>query len=154
MMECSVLQLCGSEEFWQQAVRQRCNTVSSEVTSLACEVGWRSIFFTNKLHLQKLLSRRRLKTKEAEEGKLPEPDTKAEENLHMEAEMKLLLDSEEDSSSAMFHHLSCEADNAVHGADASLHPDAGRDSVEIVSEQFMTQSMMGDFTTKSVKTLS
>uniref|UniRef100_A0A8C4DND0 F-box protein 36b n=1 Tax=Dicentrarchus labrax TaxID=13489 RepID=A0A8C4DND0_DICLA len=57
-------QLCGSEEFWEQAVRRRCNTVSAEVASLALEVGWRSIFFTSKLQLQKLISRRRLKTEE------------------------------------------------------------------------------------------
>uniref|UniRef100_A0A673ARD0 F-box protein 36b n=1 Tax=Sphaeramia orbicularis TaxID=375764 RepID=A0A673ARD0_9TELE len=46
-------QLCGSEGFWETAVRQRCNTVSAEVSSLALEVGWRHIFFTNKLQLQK-----------------------------------------------------------------------------------------------------
>uniref|UniRef100_A0A673AUP5 F-box protein 36b n=1 Tax=Sphaeramia orbicularis TaxID=375764 RepID=A0A673AUP5_9TELE len=45
-------QLCGSEGFWETAVRQRCNTVSAEVSSLALEVGWRHIFFTNKLQLQ------------------------------------------------------------------------------------------------------
>ncbi|XP_051808890.1 F-box only protein 36b [Acanthochromis polyacanthus] len=55
-------QLCGSEEFWEQAVRRRCNTVSADVASLALEVGWRHIFFTSKLQLQKLISRRRLKT--------------------------------------------------------------------------------------------
>nr|XP_057923030.1 F-box only protein 36-like [Doryrhamphus excisus]XP_057924112.1 F-box only protein 36-like [Doryrhamphus excisus] len=54
-------QLCGSEEFWEQAVRRRCKTVSAEVSSLAREVGWRNIFFTNKLQLQKLISRRRLR---------------------------------------------------------------------------------------------
>ncbi|XP_061777098.1 F-box only protein 36b [Nerophis ophidion] len=54
-------QLCGSEEFWEQAVRRRCKTVSAEVPSLAQEVGWRNIFFTNKLQLQKLINRRRLR---------------------------------------------------------------------------------------------
>uniref|UniRef100_A0A3B4EUE9 F-box only protein 36-like n=1 Tax=Pundamilia nyererei TaxID=303518 RepID=A0A3B4EUE9_9CICH len=48
--------LCGSEEFWEQAVHRHCNTVSAEVASLAVEVGWRTIFFTNKLQLQKLIS--------------------------------------------------------------------------------------------------
>uniref|UniRef100_A0A3Q2ZM24 F-box protein 36b n=1 Tax=Kryptolebias marmoratus TaxID=37003 RepID=A0A3Q2ZM24_KRYMA len=43
--------LCGSEEFWEQAVRQRCNTVPAEVASLALEVGWCSVFFTSKLQL-------------------------------------------------------------------------------------------------------
>uniref|UniRef100_A0A3P8T4S1 F-box protein 36b n=1 Tax=Amphiprion percula TaxID=161767 RepID=A0A3P8T4S1_AMPPE len=45
-------QLCGSEEFWEQAVRRRCNTVSADVASLALEVGWRRIFFTSKLQLK------------------------------------------------------------------------------------------------------
>uniref|UniRef100_A0A665U9N1 F-box protein 36b n=1 Tax=Echeneis naucrates TaxID=173247 RepID=A0A665U9N1_ECHNA len=53
-------QLCGSEEFWEQAVRRCCNTVSAEIASLALEIGWRSIFFTNKIQLQKLISRRRV----------------------------------------------------------------------------------------------
>uniref|UniRef100_A0A3P8WRR8 G protein-coupled receptor kinase 7a n=1 Tax=Cynoglossus semilaevis TaxID=244447 RepID=A0A3P8WRR8_CYNSE len=51
-------QLCGSEQFWEQAVRKCCNTVSDEVASLALEVGWRRIFFTSKLQLQKLISQR------------------------------------------------------------------------------------------------
>uniref|UniRef100_A0A3Q3RP09 Uncharacterized protein n=1 Tax=Mastacembelus armatus TaxID=205130 RepID=A0A3Q3RP09_9TELE len=49
-------QLCGSEEFWEQAVRRSCKTVSAEVASLALEVGWRSIFFSSKLHLQKIIN--------------------------------------------------------------------------------------------------
>uniref|UniRef100_A0A673AUF2 F-box protein 36b n=1 Tax=Sphaeramia orbicularis TaxID=375764 RepID=A0A673AUF2_9TELE len=57
-------QLCGSEGFWETAVRQRCNTVSAEVSSLALEVGWRHIFFTNKLQLQKQINRWKLKKKE------------------------------------------------------------------------------------------
>uniref|UniRef100_A0A672JF37 F-box domain-containing protein n=1 Tax=Salarias fasciatus TaxID=181472 RepID=A0A672JF37_SALFA len=48
--------LCESEAFWEQAVRQRCCTVSAEVASLAAEVGWRNIFFTSKLQLQKLIT--------------------------------------------------------------------------------------------------
>uniref|UniRef100_A0A3Q4G878 F-box protein 36b n=1 Tax=Neolamprologus brichardi TaxID=32507 RepID=A0A3Q4G878_NEOBR len=68
--------LCGSEDFWEQAVHRHCNTVSAEVASLAVEVGWRTIFFTNKLQLQKLISRRRLKT----EGQTPDSDTNEEES--------------------------------------------------------------------------
>uniref|UniRef100_A0A8C2XDV4 F-box protein 36b n=1 Tax=Cyclopterus lumpus TaxID=8103 RepID=A0A8C2XDV4_CYCLU len=44
--------LCGSEEFWEQAVQRRCNTVSAEMASLAQVEGWRNIFFTSKLQLQ------------------------------------------------------------------------------------------------------
>ena len=85
----SAPQLCESEEFWEQAVLQRCNTVSAEVASLALEVGWRSIFFTSKLQLQKMISRRRLKAEEQPEGQVSEgqdsegqvsdPDISAEE---------------------------------------------------------------------------
>ncbi|XP_012716499.2 F-box only protein 36b [Fundulus heteroclitus] len=67
-------QLCGSQEFWEQATRQRCCTISAEVASLALEVGWRRIFFTNKLQLQKLLGRRRPK---AEQGGRPDCDEDA-----------------------------------------------------------------------------
>ncbi|XP_028987294.1 F-box only protein 36b [Betta splendens] len=69
-------QLCGSEEFWEQAVRQRCNTVSADVAALALQVGWRSIFFTHKLQLQKLISRRKLKSEE-----LPHPGVAPELSL-------------------------------------------------------------------------
>ncbi|XP_019733489.1 F-box only protein 36b [Hippocampus comes] len=65
-------QLCGSEEFWEQAVRRCCKTVSPEVPALAQEVGWRSIFFTNKLQLQKLISRRRLRAEEEKTELTPE----------------------------------------------------------------------------------
>ncbi|XP_023865871.1 F-box only protein 36b [Salvelinus sp. IW2-2015] len=51
--------LCRSEEFWEQAVRGHCGTVSAEVEALALELGWKSVFFTSKLQLQKQISRRR-----------------------------------------------------------------------------------------------
>ncbi|KAM4605309.1 F-box only protein 36b [Polymixia lowei] len=70
--------LCGSEEFWEQAVRRRCDTVSAEVSSLALEVGWRSIFFTSKLQLQKQISRWRHRAKQCLEGELCGFDTQAE----------------------------------------------------------------------------
>ncbi|KAM3866045.1 F-box only protein 36b [Diretmus argenteus] len=57
-------QLCESEAFWEQTVRRCCDTVSAEVSSLALEVGWRSIFFTSKLQLQKEISRRRHRTEQ------------------------------------------------------------------------------------------
>ncbi|XP_054623656.1 F-box only protein 36b isoform X2 [Dunckerocampus dactyliophorus] len=72
-------QLCGSEDFWEQAVRRRCKTVSAEVSSLAREVGWRNIFFTNKLQLQKLISRRRLR---GDEQKAEETHGRRSETSH------------------------------------------------------------------------
>ncbi|KAI1882669.1 hypothetical protein AGOR_G00237270 [Albula goreensis] len=53
--------LCDSEEFWEQTVRSRCDTVNKEMECLAKEVGWKKVFFTNKLQLQKQISRRRQK---------------------------------------------------------------------------------------------
>ncbi|MEQ2314634.1 hypothetical protein AMECASPLE_014187 [Ameca splendens] len=75
-------QLCGSEVFWEQAMRHRCCSISAEVPSLALEVGWRSIFFTNKLQLQKLLCRRRLKAEEQQEGHVYDEVTKAEGSVN------------------------------------------------------------------------
>ncbi|XP_066508721.1 F-box only protein 36-like isoform X2 [Hoplias malabaricus] len=53
-------QLCSSEEFWEQTVRKHCDTVTAGMEDLAKEVGWRTVFFTNKLQLQKQISRRKL----------------------------------------------------------------------------------------------
>nr|XP_019958839.1 PREDICTED: F-box only protein 36 [Paralichthys olivaceus] len=81
-------QLCGSKEFWEQAVRRRCNTVSVDVESLALEEGWRNIFFTSKLQLQKKISRRRLKIEEQREGQVsgessePIQTSSSEEECH------------------------------------------------------------------------
>uniref|UniRef100_A0A8C5AJE6 F-box protein 36b n=1 Tax=Gadus morhua TaxID=8049 RepID=A0A8C5AJE6_GADMO len=51
--------LCSSEAFWEQAVRGHWETVPAEVGSLGLELGWRRVFFTSKLQLQKLISRQR-----------------------------------------------------------------------------------------------
>ncbi|XP_026170012.1 F-box only protein 36b [Mastacembelus armatus] len=88
-------QLCGSEEFWEQAVRHRCNTVSAEVASLAVEVGWRSIFFTSKLQLQKLISRRKLKAEEQDEGQMSDPDTNTEKSPDESSETNQISASDE-----------------------------------------------------------
>lgn len=99
-------QLCGSEEFWEQAVRQRCNTVSDEVASLASEVGWRSVFFTSKLQLQKLISRRRLRTDEQEEGQVSDQEAKAEEYLDESSGSDQTLGSELESQPGIINNLS------------------------------------------------
>lgn len=99
-------QLCGSEEFWEQAVRQRCNTVSAEVASLAFEVGWRSIFFTSKLQLQKLISRRRLRTEEQEEGQVSDLEAKTEEYLDESSVLNQTIGSEMESQPGIICNLS------------------------------------------------
>ncbi|XP_071372968.1 F-box only protein 36-like [Centroberyx affinis] len=102
-------QLCGSEEFWEQAVRRCCDTVSAEASSLALEVGWRSIFFTSKLQLQKQISRRRLRTKQQQrEEKVCDPDTEAE---------VMSLHSYTESPGAR-----PDADTQIPGAGAEPHP--------------------------------
>ncbi|XP_036410829.1 F-box only protein 36b [Megalops cyprinoides] len=57
--------LCDSDESWEQRVRAYCDTVTAEMESVAKDVGWRNMFFTNKLQLQKQISRRRLKQESA-----------------------------------------------------------------------------------------
>lgn len=140
----SAPQLCGSEEFWEQAVRRRCNTVSAEVASLALEVGWRSIFFTSKLQLQKLISRRRLKTEEQQEALVSDSDTKAEESPDESSDSAQLSTSEEESHPGIIPDLSL---GAVTGASFDVssccdvdpgpnpEPEAGSDSSGPVSKQ-------------------
>lgn len=135
------VQLCGSEEFWEQAVRRHCNTVSTEVASLALEVGWRSIFFTSKLQLQKLISRRRMKAEGQQEDKDSEPKPKAEEFQDESSDSDQAFRSDKESHShvsdpnlgtlsyASFD-ASCDIDPGI-----SPEPEAGSDSNGPVSEQ-------------------
>ncbi|NP_001038863.1 F-box only protein 36b [Danio rerio] len=62
-------ELCNSEEFWEQTVRKHCDTVTPTVEALAKEVGWKTIFFTNKLQLQLQISRRKQKDNQPCEDK-------------------------------------------------------------------------------------
>ncbi|XP_026005594.1 F-box only protein 36b [Astatotilapia calliptera] len=164
--------LCGSEEFWEQAVHRHCNTVSAEVASLAVEVGWRTIFFTNKLQLQKLISRRRLKTK----GQTPDSDTKEEESPGESLETNQAFCSEESdldicslkpgtgTGSGLDSSSRCDVD-----PDPGSEPQSGSDSSNSVTDQFLegtryqvetlTQSRVlssgvGDYSTDPDKILS
>ncbi|XP_042352896.1 LOW QUALITY PROTEIN: F-box only protein 36b [Plectropomus leopardus] len=130
-------QLCGSEEFWEQAVRRHCSTVSAEVASLALEVGWRSIFFTSKLQLQKLISRRRLKTEEQQEGEVTEPGVMAEGSPDESSETDQISGSEDESHTGIILDPSLGIDpgtgfdtssccNVDH--DSNPEPEAGSDS--------------------------
>ena len=129
-------------------MRRRCNTVSVEVASLAFEVGWRSIFFTSKLQLQKLLRRRRLKAKEQQEGQVSEPDKNAEESSDESSETKQASSSEDESHPGIIPDLSlgigtatgfdtstcCDVD-----PDAKPEPVAGSDSSKPVPDQFLEE---------------
>ncbi|XP_051253551.1 F-box only protein 36b [Dicentrarchus labrax] len=142
-------QLCGSEEFWEQAVRRRCNTVSAEVASLALEVGWRSIFFTSKLQLQKLISRRRLKTEEQQGEQVSDPDTETEESLDESIDSDQTSGCEEESHPVSVPDLSLGTDTGI-GFDTSSccdvepspnpEPEAGSDSSVLVSGQWLEEN--------------
>ncbi|XP_056600002.1 F-box only protein 36-like [Triplophysa dalaica] len=54
-------ELCDSEEFWEQTVRNHWGALTPSVETLAKDVGWRTVFFTNKLQLQMQISRRKQK---------------------------------------------------------------------------------------------
>lgn len=50
--------ICCSDKLWEQIYRTHCDTVTENMISLAQEVGWKKLFFTNKLQLQKEMQRR------------------------------------------------------------------------------------------------
>ena len=45
-------QICNTEALWEQIYEAHCDTVTDEMRSLAHEMGWKRMFFTNKLQLQ------------------------------------------------------------------------------------------------------
>lgn len=146
----SAPQLCGSEEFWEQTVRRHCNTVSAEVASLALEVGWRSIFFTSKLQLQKLISRRRLKAEGQQEEEDSEPNSKAEESQDessdsdqasrsdKESRPQLVSDPNLGTLSYARFNASCDADPGI-----SPEPEAGSDSNSPAVRATIAEQMCG-----------
>ncbi|XP_038574318.1 F-box only protein 36b [Micropterus salmoides] len=127
-------QLCGSEKFWEQAVRRCCNTVSAEVASLALEVGWRSIFFTSKLQLQKLISRRRLKVEVQQERQVSDPDTKAEESPDESSETNRTSTSDEESHPGIVPDPSLGTDTSS-CCNVDFDPEPEADSDSTVPEQ-------------------
>ncbi|XP_017384568.1 F-box only protein 36 [Cebus imitator] len=53
--------LCMSDKLWEQIVQSTCDTITPDMRALAADVGWRKVFFTNKLQLQRQLRRRKQK---------------------------------------------------------------------------------------------
>ncbi|XP_043927909.1 F-box only protein 36 [Protopterus annectens] len=53
--------LCNSDDLWEHIVQSLCDTITPEMKALANEIGWKQIFFTNKLQLQMQIRRRRQK---------------------------------------------------------------------------------------------
>ncbi|XP_008688605.1 F-box only protein 36 isoform X3 [Ursus maritimus] len=52
-------QLCTSDKLWETIVQSACDTVTPDMRALAEDIGWRQMFFTNKLQLQRQLRKRR-----------------------------------------------------------------------------------------------
>lgn len=52
-------EVCSSDQLWEKLYLSHQGKPAEEVISLAKSMGWRQVFFMNKLHLQKELSRRR-----------------------------------------------------------------------------------------------
>ncbi|XP_056663039.1 F-box only protein 36 isoform X2 [Monodelphis domestica] len=53
--------LCTSDKLWEQIVTVTCDTVTPGMKVLAQDIGWRQLFFTNKLQLQRQIRKRRQK---------------------------------------------------------------------------------------------
>lgn len=136
-------------------MRRRCNTLSAEVVSLAAEVGWRNIFFTRKLQLQKLISRRRTKNDDPQEGRLSDPKTR---NPPDESS-----DLDQSSGSKEESHRGSIADrslSAVTGSRCDVSPGSGSgsgsdsDSRALVLEQLLEDNCVvkaaarGDYSAK------
>ncbi|KAL0624795.1 F-box only protein 36 [Plecturocebus cupreus] len=57
----SASELCMSDKLWEQIVQSTCDTITPDMRALAADVGWRKVFFTNKLQLQRQRHRRKQK---------------------------------------------------------------------------------------------
>ncbi|XP_029789515.1 F-box only protein 36 [Suricata suricatta] len=51
--------LCMSDELWEQIVRSCCDTITPDMRAVAEDMGWRQMFFTNKLQLQRQIRKRK-----------------------------------------------------------------------------------------------
>ncbi|XP_006208024.1 F-box only protein 36 [Vicugna pacos] len=51
--------LCRSDNLWEQIVQSTCDHITPDMRALAKDLGWRQMFFTNKLQLQRHLRRRK-----------------------------------------------------------------------------------------------
>ena len=70
-------EVCSSDRLWEVLYKTHQGRPSRETTALAKELRWKTVFFMNKLQLQKELSRRRRevfqdRAEDAEENLSPE----------------------------------------------------------------------------------
>lgn len=59
------LQLCKSDSLWEQIVQSTCDTITPDMRALAKDVGWKQMFFTDKIQLQRQIR----KKKQSQENK-------------------------------------------------------------------------------------
>nr|XP_045003258.1 F-box only protein 36 [Jaculus jaculus] len=59
--------LCRSDMLWELIVQSTFDTITPEMRSLAKDLGWRQMFFTNKLQLQRQLRKKKQKQGRQEE---------------------------------------------------------------------------------------
>lgn len=63
----STPQLCKSDLLWEQIVQNTCDTITPDMRALAKEVGWRQMFFTTKIQLQRQVFRKRQKQRQGKQ---------------------------------------------------------------------------------------
>ena len=73
----SLRKVCSSDELWEKIFITHCDTITDETRALAKEVGWKKVFFTNKLQLQVQMRRR----KERHSAKLEKKTVPADEKI-------------------------------------------------------------------------
>ncbi|KAB0396524.1 hypothetical protein E2I00_010354, partial [Balaenoptera physalus] len=54
----AIAKLCTSDKLWEQIVQSACDHITPDMRALAQDMGWRQMFFTNKLQLQRHLRKR------------------------------------------------------------------------------------------------
>ena len=73
----SLRKVCSSDELWEKIFITHCDTITGETRALAKEVGWKKVFFTNKLQLQVQMRRR----KERHSAELEKKTVAADEKI-------------------------------------------------------------------------
>lgn len=73
----SLHKVCSSDELWEKIFLTHCDTITDETRALAQEVGWKKVFFTNKLQLRVQMRRR----KERHSAELRRKTTPEEEKI-------------------------------------------------------------------------
>ncbi|XP_053315794.1 F-box only protein 36 [Spea bombifrons] len=53
----SFQKICNSDKLWEHIVERSCDRVTVDMRALAQDIGWKQLFFTNKLQLQLQLRR-------------------------------------------------------------------------------------------------